>query len=300
MKFKLSILCVLSVAATGTMNAQNNTLVSVGNTSSTYEDAIFAATELGTDEYYLVNFNSDNNIYMCKNSGGTDGVHLMEIDRAKGKVTLGFTSESARGPQISVSATSQGYATICSPFLLKMPAETDIKVYAPTYDNNMLRLNPTTQVKPETIVPIATPLVIKANTTPTSTASYPFAGHSTYSGTFTSPTNALKGTVHAIAKSSVTSGTVYTLGLPSDNSGKIGFYKYTGDNIPYCRAYLILDASNNALAKAIMFDEGTTGIDGISNLESEKSNVAYNLGGQRVNLDTKGIIIVNGKKILNK
>lgn len=46
--------------------------------------------------------------------------------------------------------------------------------------------------------------------------------------------------------------------------------------------------------------EGTTGINNIQTTTAVKNNVMYNIAGQRVNKDYKGLVIVNGKKIMVK
>lgn len=46
--------------------------------------------------------------------------------------------------------------------------------------------------------------------------------------------------------------------------------------------------------------EGTTGINNIQTTTAVKNNVMYNIAGQRVNKDYKGLVIVNGKKMMVK
>lgn len=46
--------------------------------------------------------------------------------------------------------------------------------------------------------------------------------------------------------------------------------------------------------------EGTTGINNIQNTTAVKNNVMYNIAGQRVNKDYKGLVIMNGKKMMVK
>ena len=62
--------------------------------------------------------------------------------------------------------------------------------------------------------------------------------------------------------------------------------------------------SNNSRELTISFDNGgTTGINGLDNLtNSQLDNNApmYNLAGQKVTKSYKGVVIQNGKKILNK
>lgn len=46
--------------------------------------------------------------------------------------------------------------------------------------------------------------------------------------------------------------------------------------------------------------EGTTGINNIQTTTAVKNNVMYNIAGQRVNKDYKGLVIMNGKKMIVK
>ena len=82
------------------------------------------------------------------------------------------------------------------------------------------------------------------------------------------------------------------------------FNKANGGYLKANRAYLSTAYDVEAAAKplTIVFDEEDE-TDGIASIENGKSNIetsAYNLAGQRVDKDYKGIVIVNGKKMLNK
>ena len=87
---------------------------------------------------------------------------------------------------------------------------------------------------------------------------------------------------------------VYVL---ADKDG-VGFYKWTGGSLGAGRVYLPAPAA--AAREFLSFDfEETTGI---NNVESSKLNVEgfYNHAGQRVAQPTKGLYIVNGKKVIIK
>lgn len=80
------------------------------------------------------------------------------------------------------------------------------------------------------------------------------------------------------------------------------FKKYTGATLVANKAYIELGAGTAATAMAlgIEWDGGTTGIGGIEESVVDDNVPVYNLNGQRVDMNTKGIIIKNGKKIINK
>lgn len=89
---------------------------------------------------------------------------------------------------------------------------------------------------------------------------------------------------------------IYTL---QNGSKGIGMYKYIGDNIKAFRAYLPYTAPAGANALRMVFDDVTTGIEGIEVNDGGKTAI-YDLSGRRVSRMTKGLYIVNGKKVFIK
>ena len=89
----------------------------------------------------------------------------------------------------------------------------------------------------------------------------------------------------------------------ANKNGVEGFYEYTGDAaIPAGKAFFETSSQIAEGKFSIVFaDDETDGIRSIENgeLRTENSDY-YNLAGQRVGKDYKGIVIVNGKKMLNK
>lgn len=91
----------------------------------------------------------------------------------------------------------------------------------------------------------------------------------------------------------------------ADSRNPIGFYKVKSNvtNIPGNKAFLVL---TNAEAQAKGFvlefeDGGTTGIETIENSKhSTESGVYYDLQGRCVENPTRGVYIVNGKKVVIK
>ena len=91
----------------------------------------------------------------------------------------------------------------------------------------------------------------------------------------------------------------------ADSRNPIGFYKVKSNvtNIPGNKAFLVL-TSTEAQAKSFVLefeDGGTTGIETIENSKkSTEEGVYYDLQGRRVENPTRGIYIVNGKKVVIK
>lgn len=80
-----------------------------------------------------------------------------------------------------------------------------------------------------------------------------------------------------------------------------GFYKANKNKVATTRAYLSMPSGALARFSGLVFDGETTGISNLNvddNLDADAP--MYNLAGQRVNKSYKGVIIQNGKKMLNK
>lgn len=92
----------------------------------------------------------------------------------------------------------------------------------------------------------------------------------------------------------------YTNFVLSKEDGTLGFYKFPDNGaIAAMRAYLpVANASDAKLG--IAFGEVPTGINAVSSAADQASKVYYTLAGQRVAHPTKGIYIVNGKKVFCK
>lgn len=88
---------------------------------------------------------------------------------------------------------------------------------------------------------------------------------------------------------------------------KVGFYKVTGDGsatyiIDQFRCYLTLPAADpEAHALTIVYpDDETTGIADVRGKMGDERSDIFNLSGQRVGKDYKGVVIKNGRKMIQK
>ncbi len=77
------------------------------------------------------------------------------------------------------------------------------------------------------------------------------------------------------------------------------FHPANAGTIPFGKAYLLKEDVGNAPALSLDFDDETTGINAI-NSSLLTNDVYYDLQGRRVIQPTKGIYIVNGKKVVIK
>lgn len=276
MKRNLLFLFALCLFGMGTMQAQNvKVTVTAQSDSNASQDAVFA---VGANGYQ---FNSGTTVTM--KSGDNS---LMSHP---GTVTIQLSEASVTGPSLTFNSNANGYATLCSSFALKVPS--GVKVYAPTYDaeNSSLKLNSDTQIEKGAIINPGVGLILKIEDA--DNVAFAAVTESEESAQYTS---ALTGVTDA---KKVTPEAVYTLGRSSID-GTVGFYKFTGSSVRPFSAYL--QSSSNA--KSVLFslgDEEATSIDCMQFDEPSVSAI-YNLNGQRVKSGTKGILIINGKKIFNK
>ena len=112
--------------------------------------------------------------------------------------------------------------------------------------------------------------------------------------------NELRGSYETVAKPT---GTIYTLQaawVDENNlsADKVAFRQYNGATIQGFRAYLPV-ANNVRIAGMRIVDGDVTHIEGVNAEESHKVDV-YDLSGRRVQRATKGLYIINGKKVIVK
>ena len=112
--------------------------------------------------------------------------------------------------------------------------------------------------------------------------------------------NVLKGTDD---KCQTTGGTIY-YGFSNGKKG-VGFYWRKADGGAFengaHKAYIAYTPSSTAQAKSYLVFDTATGVHLTALQESEmEDEPTYNLAGQRVGKDYKGIVIIRGKKYLRK
>ena len=200
------------------------------------------------------------------------------------RITTGGTSYSGycTTAPVPVEVSALGYATFASDKALDF-TDKSIKAYKATVTGTTVNF---TQVN---VVPANTGVLLYAASgasidVPVATAAADdFTGNKLVRGTGAALTYA--------------AGTAEYYILANETAG-IGFYKANNNTVATNRAYLDLTGTN---AKSFALPGGET--DGIKSVQGSRFTVngeAYNLAGQRVGKDYKGIVIVNGKKMLNK
>lgn len=114
--------------------------------------------------------------------------------------------------------------------------------------------------------------------------------------------NALKGVLVDTPVSELeTLGTVLTLGKNSE--GQVGFRKPQNTYVSANKAYInyVNPASGAPAFVRILLAGEVTGIEGVQSVQQKATtNAIYNMMGQRVDANAKGLILMNGKKVIRK
>ena len=92
--------------------------------------------------------------------------------------------------------------------------------------------------------------------------------------------------------------------LTMHNGTQIGFWWGAENGAAFAlganKAYLAVPTGGSSAPSLLWFDNGSTGIDEVRGQTEEVRGEYYNLSGQRVANPTKGLYIVNGKKVVIK
>ena len=184
---------------------------------------------------------------------------------------------------VTISSTS-GFATLFSNCALDFSGlGSELKAYTATVSENTVTL---TEVND---IPANTGVVLKGTV---KTHNVPVAASSS-----TAKGDLMGNTSAATAYNAYDGYDLYMLAL--NGEGKAQFTKVTGGSIAAGKAFLKLSSGADARELNVVFadDEPTA----IETVKVEKANNEYfNLAGQRVAQPTKGLYIVNGKKVVVK
>ena len=250
--------------------------------------------------YYLADAAADNELEVYRGMGlkGADITSADDIARGDevyvygtlttyNKTTKEFAASSIILKQTKAeektSITAAGWATYVTARSVDFSKTSDVKAYTVAYSAT----DDAITLTPVTAVPGNTAVVLKGNQ-----GDYTFT--TTTEATAVSK-NDLK--FYTKATSVDKAKTVYIL---ANNNGTVGFCPATvGSTVPAYKGYLSI--SGGTSAKNFFALDGTaTGINSIAADKANGRDVRFNLAGQRVDKNYKGVVIVNGKKQLVK
>lgn len=180
----------------------------------------------------------------------------------------------------AIKLAADGYSTYCFENKLDISRATGLTAYIV---NNVTET--TVELQEVSVIPAETGFILKG----TGSAWYDL--YKTESVADNVSANQLHGTLTA------TAAPANTFAL-STKKGVTGFYPVsTGLMIPAHKAYLTMSGS---MAKALTFDDETTGIIEVSPNTDALQTEFYSVQGIKVARPTKGIFISNGKKVIIK
>ena len=197
--------------------------------------------------------------------------HLHTIKTVGGNVTV---SDMLLYRTIAVGASK--YATFGS--LYKNAKPNDVTAYAAKLSGNKLILTPVTNV------PAGKGVIVEA------------AAAGSYAPTFDVDGDDID--TDLLVSNGTVAGDGSTIYVLANGNNGVGFYLLkSGQNVPAGKAYLKTGAG---APEFIGFAGGTTGIENLTPTLSKGEGAVYNIAGQRVAQPTKGLYIVNGKKVIIK
>ena len=196
--------------------------------------------------------------------------------------------------QTAVGATlgANGYTTFASSYPLDLTTAnlpTGVKAYKAAVDGTVVRFTEFNQT-----VPANTGILLEGTANATVTIPVVASGDAVTGNAFL---------VNTTAATITSDASTYYFAMVKD-SNPLKFGKVNSVNIPANKAYLQVPATNftgTAPALTAIFDDGnTTGINAVKNAQFTENGEYYNLAGQRVAQPTKGLYIVNGRKVVVK
>ncbi len=186
-------------------------------------------------------------------------------------------------PTAPVSISSYEWATFCSDYALDFTGS-DVKAYIVTGEEGSAITK-----QAVTTVAAGTPLLLNASE----------GDHNitiAAEGDDYSTTNKLqRGAGLAVSKPA--EGSAWVLGV----EGEKAVFQYidgTPATVSTDKAYLLLESTTPTEARSLFLDDDVTGIKNIK--VGSEDNIYYDLQGRRVLYPTKGLYIVNGKKVILK
>ena len=259
-----------------------------------------------TDSKYLALTKSANEIHRANNANANTAKWTISINSTSKLVTIsnvGTTGRRIEGNQgstrfacykgaqganetflfVEVSAiiSNAEYSTFCNATKALDFSTTGITVYTATDNKNSVTLNEVANGK----IPANTPVVLYKSGANGSPISIPVI-------TGTAP-SAPAGTNDLHVSTGTDVEHMYVLA----KNPTIGFYPWTGANLSAGKIYLQGKDSYGA-REFLGFENGTTAINIVKTQQADGQY--FNLAGQRVAQPTKGLYIVNGRKVVVK
>ena len=253
---------------TVTFNSENDIDIALGGSAK------------GAILHYNDNEGATGEMFRFYKNGGQKAIYLYK------KVNTATTTYTITGPQTQeVTIAASGYSSFSSMMDLELPEGLNA-YYVSACDGSNITL-----AQIEDVIPANTGVVLNGN------------GGKTYTLTQTTGATAIDGNLLvAVSEETKVCST-------SDEGAKTNYILYNGQFHPLAKdatatvgagkCYLQVATSDINAAGPLTFTfDDATAINAISN--ATQNGIRYNLSGQAVGKDFKGIVIMNGKKFLQK
>ena len=260
-----------------------STLTTIGNNAFAYCSALpsveipASVTSIGTSAFYQCG--SLNSVTL--NSNPTIGVDAFSQIKDAATVTMNLAAAEVEGAHWTTFYNNYG----------NFQADANTEVYKGAVSESKLVLKEIS----DKIVTKEQAVILKSTSTPivmtlTETASSDgYTDNELHGVSERTLASEVKTTYGAITL------TLYVMGNTTKNG--FGFHRYTGENMPANKAFLALSSVSSAPLRMVFDDD--TSIEAISQDAAEPEGI-YDLQGRKVNQPSRGLYIVNGKKVMIK
>lgn len=222
----------------------------------------------------------------CEGKGSFNpetGVFTLPMKYLKNGTRYGAVNETIVLPSFDLAVSSAGWASMYIDYPVLVP-EGATAYYASSISSSSIHLTP---IEAGSVIPVKTGVIVSA-----SEGTHKFVASAE---TPVEVTNNLFGGVLTSAK---VSSPIYVLS-PTSTPSRPVFSKYTSETLGANKVYLFESKIPSSGKFEFVFDE-PTGIETVNNAPFISSNAIYNLQGMKVDNNYKGVIVVNGKKFVNK
>lgn len=295
------------------LNGYSALLVKVNNFDAA-KNTTFRVMNAYNNEHAVISMTGDETLVPFKvskctslkgASGNTLGQQITSIDfigeyQADNTVSP-FAIAASKGSKISYDRNfiQDQPSTVCLPFALTADELANVgKAYTlSAVSSSKATFTPVTAIeayKPYLLIPSASGKLLEEIAATKNIANAPTEAKISVSGSYS-----FVGTLQA--KKSVKTPNTEVYGFSADG----GKFVRVGENasIDAFRAYISVPttALSTAASRSIDIDfGGTTGINEIQNAQSSSAQATYDIAGKRVGKNYKGVVIRNGKKMIQK
>lgn len=220
-----------------------------------------------------------------------------------------YIDEGAVSKDLNLNIGSALWASLYYKYDIAVPEGVSVYTVTSVGDGQINLKSFTSTAQNRVVVNRMTPVLVSGTQ---AEHSFTFPTTNSTTDTFVTGTNLLSGTLEATLVSDIAgvNQSVYALAKKND---AVGLYPVASTvTIPANRAYLLLDDSQTGKGFTFNIEEEET--DGINSIENGETTFGaygesqlrienydyYNLAGQRVGKDYKGLVIINGKKVIRK